>query len=194
MNVICVYSGRFHPPHLGHLSSFQQVAQVFGVDNCYFAISEKINTTNSPFSYEHRRYLAEFMGIDKTKIISLKNPYVFEYPGDRENTAIVFAVSKKDAMRFDFSSTKHNKDKVHQPYVSLDQCEPMGENLSRAYIYFTDILAFPLFGSKHTSGTDIRKIIVDNSNDLINISTQLYGKWNDDVLDILGRLNTMVTP
>ena len=101
MKVVAIYPGRFHPFHKGHASSFKQLAEKFGLDNTFLAISAKQEQPKSPFSAQDRAKMAVSLGIPSKNIIAVRNPYAAqEYIDqlnlDPEQTALIFGVSKKD--------------------------------------------------------------------------------------------------
>ena len=191
MNVIAVYPGRFHPFHIGHADSYKQLADKFGKDNTYLALSAKQEQPKSPFSTIDRAKMAMVLGIPKEQIISVTNPYAAkEYikrlqskGGDPENTAIVFGVSKKDMEgvpelnippdpRFEFKPKKDGSPSYLQPYT--DKLEPMTKH---GYVYSTDVKEFPIAGEMMRDASAIRKAY-QNADDKkeLEILQDLYGK------------------
>lgn len=177
MNVIAVYPGRFHPFHKGHAASYNQLAKQFGQDNTYLAISQKEEMPDSPFSAQERALMAAALGLPKDKIISTRNPYgKDEYINqfatkniDPEKTALVFAISGKDANRF-----KYNPKDYLQRYTSDTKLNPMTQN---AYVMVTDVATFKMGGSDLKDASAIRKMyanIVDEK-DKLNFLSDLYG-------------------
>jgi hypothetical protein len=193
MNVIAVYPGRFHPFHKGHAGSYKQLADKFGLDNTYLAISAKQEQPKSPFSMGDRAKMAMVLGIPKEQIISVNNPYAAkEYierlqskNGDPENTAIVFGVSKKDMEgvpelgippdpRFEFKPKKDGTASYLQPYKS-QELEPMTKH---GYVISTDVAEFPIAGEMMRDASAIRKAYA-NADDKkeLEILQDLYGKY-----------------
>lgn len=169
MQIIAVYPGRFHPFHKGHASSFQQLAQKFGLDNTYLAISAKQEQPKSPFSAQDRAKMAVSLGIPSKNIIAVRNPYAAqEYIDqlnlDPEKTAIVFGVSKKDmegepAMgippdpRFSFKAKKDGNPSYLQPF-NPQKVDPMSQH---GYVMSTDVAEFPIAGKSMRDASAIRK-------------------------------------
>lgn len=192
MNVIAVYPGRFHPFHKGHAGSYNQLANMFGSDNTYLAISAKQEQPKSPFSAADRAKMAMVLGIPKENIKVVTNPYAAkEYidmlerkGGDAENTALVFGVSKKDMEgvpelgippdpRFEFKPKKDGSLSYLQPYNSSD-LKPMTKH---AYVYSTDVEEFPIAGEKMRDASAIRKAYSDAPQEKeLQILKDLYGK------------------
>ena len=192
MNVIAVYSGRFHPFHKGHAGSYKQLADKFGVGNTYLAISAKQEQPKSPFSAGDRAKMAMVLGVPKEQIISVNNPYAAkEYierlqnkGGDPEDTAIVFGVSKKDMEgvpelgippdpRFEFKPKKDGSPSYLQPYKSQG-IEPMTKH---GYVMSTDVEEFPIAGTTMRDASAIRKAYQNADEETeLKILQDLYGK------------------
>jgi len=192
MNVIAVYPGRFHPFHKGHASSYSQLANQFGSDNTYLAISAKQEQPKSPFSAADRAKMAMVLGVPKEKIKVVTNPYAAkEYMdmlqkngGDTENTAIVFGVSKKDMEgvpelnippdpRFEFKPKKDGSPSYLQPYNN-GELKPMSQH---GYVVSTDVEEFPIAGETMRDASAIRKAYSDaNEEKEVEILQDLYGK------------------
>ena len=176
--VISILSGRFHPFHKGHLASYNQLANIFGPENTYLGLSEKVEYPNSPFNVEERAKMAMCLGIPRTNILPIKAPYgsseyVNKLKLDPQNTAMVFAVSQKDMgdkPRFTF---ENNSNMV--PYPSD------GKNLnsvtSNSYVFTTNTVPFNALGKEIENARDIRSMYCnadDNSKQVL--LNELYGK------------------
>jgi cytidyltransferase-like protein len=188
MRVIAVFAGRFHPFHKGHASSFKQLAQKFGLDNTYLAISAKQEQPKSPFSAQDRAKMAMSLGIPSKNIIAVRNPYAAqEYIDqlnlDPEKTAIVFGVSKKDmegepAMgippdpRFSFKAKKDGNPSYLQPF-NKNKVDPMSQH---GYIMSTDVAEFPIAGKSMRDASAIRSAYAGaDEKTKMKILTDLYG-------------------
>lgn len=188
MQIIAVYPGRFHPFHRGHAASFKQLAQKFGLDNTYLAISAKQEQPKSPFSAQDRASMANSLGIPSKNIIAVRNPYaVQEYIDqlnlDPEQTAIVFGVSKKDMEgdpklgiapdpRFSFKAKKDGSPSYLQPFNSK-KIDPLSQH---GYVMSTDVAEFPIAGKTMRDASAIRQAYAGaDQKTKIRILTDLYG-------------------
>ena len=188
MKIIAIYPGRFHPFHKGHASSFKQLAQKFGLDNTYLAISAKQEQPKSPFSAQDRAKMATSLGIPSKNILAVRNPYAAqEYIDqlnlDPEQTAIIFGVSKKDmegdpAMgippdpRFGFKPKKDGSPSYLQPF-NPKKVDPMSQH---GYIMSTDVAEFPIAGKTMRDASAIRNAYAGADNKTkMKILTDLYG-------------------
>ncbi len=182
MKVIAIYPGRFHPFHKGHAASFKQLADSFGIQHTYLALSEKQEQPKSPFSAGDRAKMAMALGIPKENIISVRNTYGgdeyiqrFQAAGiDPEQTALVFGVSGKDMgadPRFSFAPKKDGNPSYLQPYGS--QLQPMTKH---AYVVTTNVASFPIAGQDMTDASQIRNAYVKGNQKMKQqILIDLYG-------------------
>jgi cytidyltransferase-like protein len=191
MRKIAVYPGRFHPFHKGHASSFQQLANEFGKNNTYLAISQKQEQPKSPFSASDRAKMAMVLGIPKENIVSVANTYGgeeyikrFKAAGiDPENTILVLAVSGKDMdgtdARFSFKPKKDGSLSYLQPYTN-GSLEPMTKH---AYIMTTEVGDFDIAGQTVRDASTIRNMYM-NADDKgkIKVLQDLYGAKGPQLL------------
>jgi cytidyltransferase-like protein len=188
MRTIAVYPGRFHPFHKGHASSFKQLAQQFGLDNTFLAISAKQEQPKSPFSAQDRAKMAVSLGIPSKNIIAVRNPYAAqEYIDqlnlDPEQTALIFGVSKKDMEgepalgippdpRFGFKPKKDGSPSYLQPF-NKNKVDPMSQH---GYIMSTDVAEFPIAGKSMRDASTIRSAYAGADNKTkMRILKDLYG-------------------
>ena len=188
MQVVAIYPGRFHPFHKGHASSFKQLAQKFGLDNTYLAISAKQEQPKSPFSSQDRAKMAVSLGIPSKNIIAVRNPYAAqEYIDqlnlDPEQTALIFGVSKKDMEgepalgippdpRFGFKPKKDGSPSYLQPF-NKSKVDPMSQH---GYIMSTDVAEFPIAGKSMRDASAIRNAYAGADNKTkMRILKDLYG-------------------
>ena len=182
MRTIAIYPGRFHPFHKGHAASFKQLANMFGPENTYLALSAKQEQPKSPFSAGDRAKMAMALGIPKENIISVTNTYGgdeymkrFQAAGiDVNDTALVFGVSGKDMgtdPRFSFAPKRDGSPSYLQQYTKTLQ--PMTKH---AYVMTTDVAEFPIAGLKMTDASQIRNAYSNGDEKLRSrILTDLYG-------------------
>lgn len=179
MNIIVVYPGRFHPFHLGHKASYDWLTNKFG-EGVYIATSNVQNDTDSPFSYADKVKMMTRLSIPASHVVQTRNPYQVKEitdnltPEEKESTALVFAVSAKDAKRFDFKPKKNGEPSYLQPLPeNLGQLKPMSQ---QGYVTVTPTVNFKVKGVDADSASQIRKLYQDaNDSDRNNIITDLYG-------------------
>lgn len=180
--------GRFHPFHRGHAAGYKQLADQFGVDNTYLAISAKQELPKSPFSAADRSQMAELLGVPASKILIVKQPYkndeYMALAGSHpEQTSLVFGISKKDMEgdpekgilpdpRFSFGTKKDGSPTYMQPYTGKDM-EPMTKH---AYVMSTDVGEFPIAGKIMRDATAIRTAYAKGDDrKKLKILQDLYG-------------------
>ena len=188
MKVVAIYPGRFHPFHKGHASSFKQLAEKFGLDNTFLAISAKQEQPKSPFSAQDRAKMATSLGIPSKNIIAVRNPYAAqEYIDqlnlDPEQTALIFGVSKKDMEgdpalgippdpRFGFKPKKDGSLSYLQPF-NKNKVDPMSQH---GYIMSTEVAEFPIAGKSMRDASAIRSAYAGaDEKTKMKILTDLYG-------------------
>ena len=189
MNYLVIYPGRFHPFHRGHKASYDWLVKKFGEGNVYIATSDVQNPDDSPFSYADKVAMATRLGISAGRVVRVKNPYRADEitsslsDEEKQNTALIFAVSEKDTARFDFKPKKDGSPSYLQPLPeNLKKLAPM---LKHGYIAITPTVNFRVRGVDADSASAIRKMYLDgNDQDHTQIITDLYGAPNPELQDI----------
>ena len=93
---------------------------------------------------------------------------------ERANTALIFAVSAKDAERFNFAPKKDGSPSYLQPVP--DNKKVMKPMTKHGYVAITPTVNFRVKGADANSASEIRKLYRDgNDNDRLAIITDLYG-------------------
>ena len=116
-NKVVVYAGRFQPFHKGHYATYSHLVKKFGKNNVYIGTSNKTDNNKSPFNFKEKvMIITKMFGIPSNRIIEVKNPYVpteVLKKFDKDTTAFITAVGKKDASRLGgkfFTPYKDNLD------------------------------------------------------------------------------------
>ena len=189
MNYLVIYPGRFHPFHQGHMASYNWLTQKFGENNVYIASSSVQDPETSPFEYADKVKMATKLGVPPGHIVNVKNPYqATEITSslsneERANTALIFAVSEKDATRFNFAPKKDGSPGYLQPVPdNKKSMKPMTEH---GYVAITPTVNFKVKGVDANSASQIRKLYLDgNDLDRLQIITDLYGTPDAELKDI----------
>lgn len=192
MNYLVIYPGRFHPFHLGHKASYDWLAQKFGENTVHVVSSDKQNDEDSPFAYTDKVKMATKLGIPAGHIHKVKNPYqateILSGLSDEEktNTVLIFAVSDKDARRFDFKPKANGSPSYLQPLpVNKKAIKPMTQH---GYVTVTPTVNFRVQGQDANSASQIRKLyMAGNDNDRNQIIVDLYGSADPELRDIFDR-------
>ena len=198
MNIIVVYPGRFHPFHRGHKASYDWLINKFG-DGVYIATSDVQNAEDSPFSFTDKVKMMTKLGIPSGHIVQTKNPYqAKEIVGalsdeEKSTSALVFAVSEKDAERFNFAPKKDGNPSYLQPLPeNLKKLKPMTKH---GYVVVTPTINFKVRGADADSASAIRKMYLDgNDNDRNQIITDLYGVPDPELKAIFDQKLGVNTP
>jgi cytidyltransferase-like protein len=189
MNYLVIYPGRFHPFHLGHKASYDWLTNQFGENSVFVASSDKHNDEDSPFRYEDKVKMATKLGVPAGRIKQVKNPYqateITKALSDQEkaNTVLVFAVSAKDAQRFDYRPKANGSPAYLQPLPEDEKdIEPMTQH---GYVVITPTVNFQVQGADANSASQIRKLYTaGNDNDRDQIIVDLYGAADSELRDI----------
>jgi hypothetical protein len=189
MNIMVIYPGRFHPFHLGHLASYDWLAKQYGADNVYIATSGVQDPKTSPFTYSDKVDMMTRLGVPASHVVKVKNPYqATEITSslsneEKSNTALIFAVSAKDAERFNFAPKKDGSPGYLQPMPpSTKGLAPMTKH---GYVAVTPTVDFKVKGTSANSANQIRQLYLNgNDYDRLQIITDLYGAPDPKIKEI----------
>jgi hypothetical protein len=192
MNYLVIYPGRFHPFHLGHKASYDWLTQQFGENSVYVASSEKQDPETSPFKYGDKVTMMTKLGVPAGRIEKVKNPYqATEITSalsneEKANTVLIFAVSAKDAQRFDYRPRADGSPSYLQPLPEDEKgMKPMTQH---GYVVITPTVNFRVQGADANSASQIRKLYMDgNDNDRDQIIMDLYGAADPELRDIFDK-------
>jgi len=186
MNYLVIYPGRFHPFHLGHKASYDWLINKFGENTVYIASSNVQDPETSPFTYDDKVKMATKLGVPAGRIKKVKNPYqateITKALSDEEkaNTVLVFAVSAKDAQRFDYRPKADGSPSYLQPLPENKKgMKPMTQH---GYVVITPTVNFRVKGVDANSASQIRKLYTaGNDNDRDQIIVDLYGSADPEL-------------
>ena len=189
MNYLVIYPGRFHPFHLGHMASYDWLTRKFGENSVYIASSSVRVPDTSPFSFSDKVAMMTKLGVPPGHVVNVKNPYqAAEITSglsdeERANTILVFAVSAKDAERFNFAPKKDGSASYLQPLPDNEKgMQPMTKH---GYVVITPTVNFRVKGVDANSASQIRKLYLDgNAADRQQIITDLYGSPDAEIQSI----------
>jgi len=192
MNYLVIYPGRFHPFHLGHKASYDWLIDQFGENSVYIASSNVQDPETSPFEFSDKVKMATKLGVPTGRIVNVKNPYqateITSALSDEEkaNTVLVFAVSAKDAQRFNFAPKKDGSPGYLQPLPEDKKgVKPMTKH---GYVAVTPTVNFKVKGVDANSASQIRKLYHDgNDNDRDQIIVDLYGAADPELRAIFDK-------
>jgi hypothetical protein len=180
-NKVVVYAGRFQPFHKGHYATYSHLVKKFGKDNVFIGTSNKTDNKKSPFNFKEKVMIMTTMfGIPKNKIVEVKNPYVpteVLKKFDKDNTAFITVVGKKDASRLG--------GKFFTPYKDNLDFEGYED---RGYVYIAPQQSNPI------SGTDVRNNLKSGSDEQKKefFSKRAYPKFNQKIFDfVVGKLSKL---
>lgn len=180
---IVIFPGGFHPPHAGHVASFNALKDAFPGSEAFMVSTGY--TAERPFPFEKKKALVIAAGIPAESFVEVKSPYVaieVTKKFDKEKDFLVFGVSEKDADRFTYTK-KDGSPGYFQKWTPDIEMVPFAKH---AYIYITPILEFKVAGKIVTSASTIRKMYKDADDKTKKIILKdLYPNANlEDVKDL----------
>ena len=98
MKTIVIYPGRFQPMLSHHAEVYKQLQTTFPNAEIYIGTSDKVEPGKSPFNFNEKQIIAQAHGIDPSKVLPAKVPYVnASYTQfDQDEVSVIFAVGEKD--------------------------------------------------------------------------------------------------
>ena len=189
MNYLVIYPGRFHPFHRGHRASYEYLAKKYGEDHVYIATTGVQAPVTSPFTFADKVQMISTLGIPAGHVVKVSNPYQSREITDsipseeKADTVLIFALSAKDAERFNFAPKKDGTASYLQPMPeNLKELRPMTEH---AYIEIVPTVNFKVRGRDANSASQIREFYIKgNNNDRDQIIAELYGEAYPELRDI----------
>ena len=186
MNKLVIYPGRFHPFHKGHLASYLNLVKKFGTDNVFVATSDKQEPGTSPFSFSDKQNMMAKLGVPVGKVVKVKNPYQAQEitkDFDPNTTAVIFALSQKDAERFNLAPKKDGSPSYMQPMPDSDKkLLPMSKH---GYVLLTPTVTFKLPGTNANSASEVRTLYQrGNDAQRERILAALYGDSDKNIKEI----------
>jgi len=171
------------------MASYDWLTRKFGENSVYIASSSVQAADTSPFSFSDKVAMMTKLGVPPGHVVNVKNPYqAVEITSslsdeERADTVLIFAVSAKDAERFNFAPKKDGSASYLQPMPENEKgMMPMTKH---GYVVVTPTVNFQVKGADANSASQIRKLYLDGNNaDRNQIITDLYGTPDPELRDI----------
>ena len=195
VKTICIYPGRFQPPHRGHAQTYASLAKQYGAENTFIATSNKVEPGKSPFNFEEKKQLLIAAGVPASQIVQVVNTYAAKEITDRydiSNTVVVYAVGQKD-MEQDARFSSFTKKDGSPAYLQkmVDSPETADKH---AYLVVAPTVEFSIGRQKINSASQIRQMFAGaDAAGQAAIVDQLYGKAGAKVLPLLQSKLSAVT-
>jgi hypothetical protein len=188
MKKIAILSGRFQPPHIGHMNAWQHLRDEF--TDAYIATTSKIDLPHSPFDFQEKKAMFMHAGVPSNRVVQVSNPYMASEIVDRfdeNNTIVVFGVSEKDMAedrRFRFNPRKDGSTGFLQPYrKNINDLQPVS---THAYVTVIPTFKFKVNGKNLRSATEFRAAFTQaDDSTQAKMITDLYGKYSDKIHALL---------
>lgn len=181
---VTIFPGRFQPPHIGHMKSWQWLNSKYG--KAYIATSDKVAPPKSPFNFAEKKQLFMHAGVPSDAIVQVKNPYqaleiVNQF--DVDNITLLFAISEKDMdedPRFSFRPKKDGSPGYLQP-LKDNIADPKSAR-EHAYVVTVPTFDFKVLGKPMRSATEFRAQFAQaDDSTQAKMITGLYGSYNEEV-------------
>jgi hypothetical protein len=143
----------------------------------------------SPFTFADKVQMISTLGIPSGHVVKVSNPYQSREITDsipaeeKAKTVLIFALSAKDAERFNFAPKRDGTASYLQPMPeNLKQLKPM---TAHAYVEIVPTVNFKVRGKDANSASQIREFYIKgNNNDRDQIIAELYGEAYPELRDI----------
>ena len=161
-NIIVVYGGGFQPFHEGHASSYREAKAAF--PGAYFFVAASNVTTERPFEFKEKQFLAKQAGVvdpfiqvgtmsyvndNGRKVTSTPlNPLEVLQKFNPEKDVLIIVRSERDPMKTTDVS-------YYQPWQGQQGAEPFSKH---AYIFVTKKHDFSIAGNPVYSGSQVREL------------------------------------
>lgn len=155
---VVIFPGGFHPFHQGHYSVYQTLVKQFPGADVYVAATN--TTTERPFQFDQKQYLAAQAGVPAERFVQVKIPYkadeiLSHYNSEADH--VIFALSEKDAGRIGFTK-KDGSPAYMQPYNSGAALAPLKQH---GYVYIAPKVNFKVLGQAVDSASTIRAMYAE---------------------------------
>lgn len=174
---LVVFPGGFHPFSPAHLHVVKTLRKQFPHAAIYCASTD--STTERPFSFEQKKFLAAQAGFPPDQFIQVKNPYKADEITGKfgpNKTILIYAMGAKDAGRIK-PTKKDGSLSYLQPYPAGSASAPLEPFSARGYVVTVPTVSYKLMGQEITSASKIREMYAKASaKDRMAIVRQLYPK------------------
>ena len=161
-NIIVVYGGGFQPFHEGHASSYREAKAAF--PGAYFFVAASNVTTERPFEFKEKQFLAQQAGVvdpfiqvgtmsyvndNGRKVTSTPlNPLEALQQFNPEKDILIIVRSERDPMKSTDTS-------YFQPWTDPQTAESFSKH---AYVFVTKKHDFSIAGKAVYSGSQVREL------------------------------------
>jgi hypothetical protein len=174
MRKVVIYPGRFHPFHKGHKATYDLLVKKYGAANVFVTSTDTQAPMTSPFSFKEKKEMAKALGIPDSQFVQVKNPYQsteVTSKFDPEKTAVIFALSEKDAERISFKPKKDGSPSYLQP--ATGKIETMDKH---GYVDIAPTVDFEIHGEQINSASQLRQMYMSaDDTGREHIIIDLYG-------------------
>ena len=186
-DLVVIYPGRFQPMGPHHAATYEALTQKFGADNVYVTTSNVVKPPKSPLSFDQKRDIMIKHGIPADKIVQTKNPYQAQELLNKfepSNTAVVFAVGKKDMQESPRFSNLGGIRKDGKPaYLrQFTADEDLAGFAQHGYVAVAPHVSLDVPGGQEMSGTSLRQVLAQADPEIFQ---KVMGFFDQEIYDML---------
>lgn len=189
---LVIFPGRFQPVTRNHFNVYKHLCKSFGSKNVFIASSNKTEAPKSPFTFEEKKALLSFIGVEPSHIVETKSPYLAREITEHYNpssTVLIFAVGQKDMEedpRFNFKPKKDGNPSYFQPYESnKGNLQTFDKH---AYITPIPNFKFELNGQQILGATQIRAMFAEaDIEQQKKLFAELYGRFDPKLFALVSQ-------
>ena len=185
--LVAIYPGRFQPMGQHHAATYEALTQKFGADNVYVTTSNVVKPPKSPLNFDQKKDIMIKHGIPADKIVQTKNPYQAQEllsKFEPSNTAVVFAVGKKDMLespRFsNLGGTRKDGKPAYFRQFSAD--EDLAGFAEHGYVAVAPHVSLDVPGGGEMSGTSLRQVLAQADPEIFQ---KVMGFFDQEIYDML---------
>lgn len=191
MKKVVIFSGKFQPPHPGHISAVQLLHNEFPDADVYVEATEKIDGVDRPFSCDDKKEIFSLVGIGGI-VYCVKMPYQYTEAQNLLNlkldqTILIYAVGEKDMIddqRFKFKPKRDGNPSYLRPFPADGNFLPASRH---GYCFTVPTTSFTInmpdgASYQFSSSTDVRDLFRrSNEEGQKSIISSLYGKYDAEI-------------
>ena len=188
MKKVVIFSGKFQPPHPGHIEAYKFLREKFPEADVFIEATTKVEGRDRPFSCDEKKTMFKLTGVGD-EIFCVEMPYQYDVAKsmlnlDLDETILIYAVGEKDMKsdpRFKFGIKRNGKPTYLQPFPENGDFLPASVH---GYVFNVPEYSFTIdlpSGASHelSSSTEVRELFRNsNEEEQKHVMRSLYGEYD----------------
>lgn len=188
MKKVVIFSGKFQPPHPGHIEAYKFLHEKFPEADVFIEATTKVEGEDRPFSCDEKKKIFKLAGVGDG-IFCVRVPYQYLEAKSMLNlnldeTILIYAVGEKDMEsdpRFKFGIKRNGEPTYLQPFPGNGNFLPAS---GHGYVFNVPEYSFtvdmPSGASRQlSSSTDVRELFRNsNEEEQEHVIRSLYGEYD----------------